>query len=447
MTQLSFRDVEMLNAYLDGQLDSAQHQRLESRLHLDPELKTTLDALRESRSVLRRLPQRRAPRNFTLTPKMAGIKPPLPRAYPAFRFASVFAAVLLFFTYATNFLPRVSLPMGAAAPASMQVGVGGGGAPEDVRNQSGGGCDSCTPEATIIAVAPLAPAEKVPASDQALPTQLPEPEQPFAQTTPSSEIETAAFALPPLTLWQALLFIVACLAGGAALIIRLIVERRWAKANAVSMRLSWRDILLIIIAVLLITAAFLGLVALLSGGSSLTSISLPVVMISNVAQADSGLKGGVGPQGDKGGFTPARFSLDPSMGYGNSYTDLQGYGIALLFPAGSFDVPTDLQISFGQGAPTPSGYVYAGRGFQLYTVPNSLPLRKPLTVTVNYSDEDVSLVPDKNQLLLMFWNGSDWVDAAALCNPVSVINRSPDENKIQIDVCDVGGFAMFAPVN
>ena len=82
MTPPSFRDIETLTAYLDGQLDSAHRQRLESRLGSEPELKATLDALRESRAVLRRLPQRRAPRNFTLTPKMAGIKPPLPRSYP-----------------------------------------------------------------------------------------------------------------------------------------------------------------------------------------------------------------------------------------------------------------------------------------------------------------------------------------------------------------------------
>src|SRR5512137_245455 len=127
MSQPSFRDVEQLNAYLDGELDATQSQRLESRLNSAPELKSILEELREARSVLRRLPQRRAPRNFTLTPKMAGIKPPLPRAYPVLRFASVFAVFLFFFTFAVNSLPRLSLPMGAAAPAmEMQTGIGGG---------------------------------------------------------------------------------------------------------------------------------------------------------------------------------------------------------------------------------------------------------------------------------------------------------------------------------
>jgi hypothetical protein len=269
MTQPSFRDVENLNAYLDGQLDSAHCQRLESRLASEPELKAALDALRESRTVLRRLPQRRAPRNFTLTLKMAGIKPPLPRSYPIFRFASVAAAFLFFFAYATNFLPRISLPMAAAPAASMQTGIGGGGAPEDLqRTQSGGGCDGCTPEATPQVEAPLAPSEKSPPS--VLETPTPELEQslanqPPSETGPAADTARQPFTVPAPTNWQALLFIVACLAGGVALIIPLAVERRWAKAHATASRISWKDIVLIMIAILLIAAALWGVVALASG--------------------------------------------------------------------------------------------------------------------------------------------------------------------------------------
>jgi hypothetical protein len=267
MTQPSFRDVETLTAYLDGQLDSAQRQRLEARLGSDPELKAALDALRESRSVLRRLPQRRAPHNFTLTPKMAGIKPPLPRSYPIFRWASVVAAFLLFFAYATNLLPRLSLTMGAAAPAvSMEKGIGGGAPEDNTRNQSGGGCDTCTAEATPQALAPLAPSGEAPPSEL-----TPTPagtEQAFVQQAPPVEapvLERPSFSFPAPTLWQVILFIVACLAGGVALIIRLAVERRWAKTHAVPSRISWRDVMLVVLALLLVAAALWGLLALASG--------------------------------------------------------------------------------------------------------------------------------------------------------------------------------------
>jgi hypothetical protein len=128
MTQTpSFRDVEKLSAYLDGQLKPSELARLESRLQTDPELASILKELRQTRGLLRQLPQRRAPRNFTLTPKMVGQKPPLPRTYPAFRFATVLATLLLFFTFATNFMAPL---LARTAPYPYGRGGGGGGAPE-----------------------------------------------------------------------------------------------------------------------------------------------------------------------------------------------------------------------------------------------------------------------------------------------------------------------------
>ena len=123
MTQTpSFRDVEKLSAYLDGQLKPSEIARLESRLQAEPELASILKHLRQTRGLLRQLPQRRAPRNFTLTHKMVGQKPPLPRTYPVFRFATVLATLLLFFTFATNFMaPRM---VRTAVP--YPYGIGGG---------------------------------------------------------------------------------------------------------------------------------------------------------------------------------------------------------------------------------------------------------------------------------------------------------------------------------
>src|ERR1051325_10456028 len=98
------RDIELLSSYLDGQLKQSDSARLEARLSSDPNLRAVLNDLRGARSLLRQLPLRKAPRNFTLTPKMVGKNPPLPRTYPAFRFVSALATILLFFTLGLNFL-------------------------------------------------------------------------------------------------------------------------------------------------------------------------------------------------------------------------------------------------------------------------------------------------------------------------------------------------------
>lgn len=232
MSQPSFRDVEQLNAYLDGELDPTQRPRLESRLGTDPELKSVLDELREARVVLRRLPQRRSPRNFTLTPKMAGVKPPLPRAYPIFRFASAFAAILLFLSYAANYLPRFSMPMGAAAPSmEMQAAAP---AEDSTRPQSGGGCENCTAEATQIVEAPLAPSEKLPPESAATP--VPEEERQGLQQdqfkAAENTVETEQpSTFPGLSNIQAVLLLVVAIAGVTALIIRLRTERSFSRKN------------------------------------------------------------------------------------------------------------------------------------------------------------------------------------------------------------------------
>src|ERR1041385_4135149 len=97
-------DIELLSSYLDGQLKPSDSARLEARLSSDPNLRAVLNDLRSARGLLRQLPLRKAPRNFTLTPKMVGKNPPLPRTYPAFRFVSALATILLFFTLGLNFL-------------------------------------------------------------------------------------------------------------------------------------------------------------------------------------------------------------------------------------------------------------------------------------------------------------------------------------------------------
>jgi hypothetical protein len=159
----NFRDIEQLSAYLDGQLSPSDSARLEARISADPELDSALRDIRSARGILRKLPARKAPRNFTLTRAMVGLKPPLPRAFSFFRFSTAFAAFLLMLTFAANSLiPRVGFG-GAAAPMMAQEAYGIGG---------GGGCDEpCLPP--IVAAATEAPVAEAPSMSMApAPTEL-----------------------------------------------------------------------------------------------------------------------------------------------------------------------------------------------------------------------------------------------------------------------------------
>ena len=68
------RDFERLSAYLDGALEADKRRQLEERLRAESSLAAALKDLEGTRALLRRLPQRRAPRSFSLTPAMAGVE-------------------------------------------------------------------------------------------------------------------------------------------------------------------------------------------------------------------------------------------------------------------------------------------------------------------------------------------------------------------------------------
>ena len=129
MTLIRTRDMENLSAYLDGVLSDRERSRLEARLSSDPSLQTALDDLRSVRSVLRQLPRRRVPRNFTLTMQQAGVRQPIPRAVPFLRLASALTGILLFLSLTTWVLPRLSF--GAAATVAEQTAI------EEMMVQSG----------------------------------------------------------------------------------------------------------------------------------------------------------------------------------------------------------------------------------------------------------------------------------------------------------------------
>ena len=201
MTQTSFRDVEQLSALLDEKLNPAEAARLQKRIETDPELRAIYNDLRQTRSLLRRLPQRRAPRNFTLKPSAARVRPPLPRLFPTFRLASALASLLLFFSLATNAtLPRLA-SMANSAPLAYGMGgapaidraMGGGGGEESAQLPIGGGLDEPAAEAPAAMEAPIeeaAPAPEEPAAKTVEPTAA---AQPDAEPT----LEAAA-ALPPV---------------------------------------------------------------------------------------------------------------------------------------------------------------------------------------------------------------------------------------------------------
>lgn len=124
-TNASRREIEQLTAYLDGELSASESARLEARLKSNPELRVLLEDLRRTKALLRSLPPQRAPRHFTLTPQMAGIRPSPPALFSALRLASALATILLVLVLAGDFLGLIA-PLSApqyAPPAIAEHAV------------------------------------------------------------------------------------------------------------------------------------------------------------------------------------------------------------------------------------------------------------------------------------------------------------------------------------
>ena len=228
------RDLELLSSYLDGQLSPSDAARLESRLKTDTQLASVLNDLRATRTLLRKLPARRAPRNFTLTRKMVGQNPPLPRVYPFFRFASALATLLFVFSFGLNSISRL-----AAAPA---YGMGGGG---DASEQSTELFAQEEAPAAVEAPATEAPATEAPAEPPMAaapaPTMTLSAEDSLrtaeTPTLKSSDVGNAATgqnqiqvqSRAPLvsSTWQIALGVVALLSALLMLLIRRVAMSRW----------------------------------------------------------------------------------------------------------------------------------------------------------------------------------------------------------------------------
>jgi anti-sigma factor RsiW len=240
----NFRDIERLSSYLDGQLSAAESARLESHLSSDPELASAFEDLRAARGILRKLPARKAPRNFTLTRQMVGLNPPLPRSYSFFRFSTAFTTILLTLTFAANLLaPRLSY----VGPINTGWGGGYGGGPAAPEMMAAPAATEApvaeeslaateAPAASALEMAPMptlsadAAATELPTAKQAgTPSELLDP-----PTAENQDLESVSGGqsrsqnqAPIPVAWQVVLFILILFSGLAAFLLRRSAIRKW----------------------------------------------------------------------------------------------------------------------------------------------------------------------------------------------------------------------------
>jgi hypothetical protein len=168
-----------------------------------------------------------------LTRKMVGLKPPLPRTYFNFRFATAFATILFAFTVAVNNIaPRITYN-----PAYVNFGSGGGGCTSGC---GGGGPDTVyqaplselATEAPAATQAPAAEMVPVPTLDYAADTanaerstETPTTKEP-APESPNQPPGQREMLVVPFA-WQIGLLIVIVIGVLALLLINQSAKRKW----------------------------------------------------------------------------------------------------------------------------------------------------------------------------------------------------------------------------
>jgi hypothetical protein len=129
---------------------------------------------------------------------------------------------------------------------------------------------------------------------------------------------------------------------------------------------------------------------------------------------------------------------------GGTLTDTQNLTTTVEWPAGA--VTDTITLIYTPTASTHFNLQFAGHAFELeaYTGGNlqsDFVFSKPITVTIHYSDGDVAGL-DEDSLMLYYWNGSSWEDAATTCDPALTYHRHPDENWLAVSICHLSEFAL-----
>lgn len=146
-----------------------------------------------------------------------------------------------------------------------------------------------------------------------------------------------------------------------------------------------------------------------------------------------------------------------------SFDDTQGLETRLAFPVDTVDQTTTFILT-----PTfPTGesrfdvvgevliagdtlFSVAGHTFKIDSFINNAentgsPWHKPITTTIHYSSDDVRLVSNKEQLFVVWWNGSGWQDAAETCTPKTTYTRDITNKIIDIAICQPGRYSLLGP--
>jgi hypothetical protein len=103
-------------------------------------------------------------------------------------------------------------------------------------------------------------------------------------------------------------------------------------------------------------------------------------------------------------------------------------------------------------APHIANYAFAAHALELQAYQNGeyrpgFTFSLPMTLTVHYSQPDIRLVTEEDQLLFHRWDGAGWSDAANTCETTLPYDRDLEDHVLTLSICRTSIIALYGPTH
>jgi hypothetical protein len=147
---------------------------------------------------------------------------------------------------------------------------------------------------------------------------------------------------------------------------------------------------------------------------------------------------------------PVTTTLQPFTSSRLLFTDTQGLPTNLFFPTGTVSLTTNIEYEPLGKLPPPTGNAFAAHAFDLKAsrdgnILSELTFSKPVSVTIEYSAEDVRVISDTQGLGLWWRDGGEWQAASQSCENPGGTSHILGDRMISTPVCKTGQYALFGP--
>lgn len=149
--------------------------------------------------------------------------------------------------------------------------------------------------------------------------------------------------------------------------------------------------------------------------------------------------------------TPVMTSLTPGVTSSLTYTYYQHFPTHFTFPADSITQPITITVNPSTAEDT-ANYSFARHTFGLSALQGDTQLpsytfNTPITITLRYSHDDVSVISNEAELALWVWTDEGWQDATTTCDSPTPYVRDIINNVLTLTICQTGRFVLFGPTH